>query len=157
MHFADDDDDDDDKFPRSRVRARAHRGRVHVRCDVRVSIIYSEWDARRAAQSRAEPDFPPFPSREIVSRISAAIRGEARRGGVRACIRTYDSTLLNEGGRYSRFVETSLSEIGSPLSAFMGQKKRFTSGKLDFYASLDSGCNSSIINTRLCNFNRTLV
>ena len=59
-------------------------------------------------------------------------------------VRTYDSTLLNEGGRYSRFVETSLSEIGS--SPQKGERERererFTSGKLSSVASLDSGCNS---------------
>lgn len=134
-------------------RALAHRGR---RVRVRVSIIYSEWDARRAAQSRAAPDFSPFPSREIVSRISAAITGEARRC---SCVYTYDSTLLNERGRYSRFVETSLSEIGSPPRRVYGTEGEREGGReiyerqIGFYASLDSGCNSgSIINTRRCNF-----
>lgn len=76
---------------------------------------------RRKVVQQQQPDFSPFPSREIVSRISAAVK-EARPGGVRAC--TYDSTLLNEGGRSLRFVETSLSEILWQPPFPVGQRER---------------------------------
>lgn len=104
-------------------RALAHRGR---RVRVRVSIIYSEWDARRAAQSRAAPDFSPFPSREIVSRISAAITGEARRC---SCVYTYVRFSMREEDTHGSWKRLYL-KLAAPLDAFMGRKEREREGDL---------------------------
>lgn len=136
-------------------RALAHRER---RVRVRVSIIYSEWDARRAAQSRAAPDFSPFPSREIVSRISAAITGEARRC---SCVYTYVRFNASQWGRKILTVRGNVSiwNWQPPSTRLWDGRREREKGReiyerqIGFYASLDSGCNSgSIINTRRCNF-----
>lgn len=108
-------------------RALAHRGR---RVRVRVSIIYSEWDARRAAQSRAAPDFSPFPSREIVSRISAAITGEARRC---SCVYTYVRFNASQWGRKILTVRGNVSIWNwQPPSARLwdGRREREREGDL---------------------------
>ena len=163
LHLADDDDDggdDDDKFPRSLgASARSHTGDDVVHVPIPCTCVDNLFGMGCKASGAKSCSAWLFPSREIVSRITAAVRGEARRCScVYTYVRTYDSTLLNEGGRYSRFVETSLSEIGSsPQKGEREREREIYERQIEFCCFSRFWLQFWIINTRQCNFNRESV
>ena len=103
LHLADDDDDDggddDDKFPRSLgASARSHTGDDVVHVPIPCTCVDNLFGMGCKASGAKSCSAWLFPSREIVSRITAAVRGEARSC---SCVYTNSCTYVRTIQRFS--------------------------------------------------------